>query len=185
MKTVKLAACLLSLFLLLTACGQDKDPGAAAPPEPGQTTGTTGPGQTGSEDMDGSAGQLYSLVFQTLFNMDEALNDGMKYIAIDLSPLTQLTDEDKAYILDSLGSHGVEVRDTTFDRLKEEEEHFKEILVLEGVMLRIEKADIGRDSAVIEGSKYRSGTGAVGAKITLKLKDKAWSVTDSGMTWIS
>ncbi|MMZ67045.1 hypothetical protein D1872_295870 [compost metagenome] len=79
----------------------------------------------------------------------------------------------------------MEVRDTTMEELKKEEPEFKETMVLQGVLLKIEKVELGEDYAVIEGSKYRSGTGAIGAKITLELKDEAWSVTKSEMTWIS
>ncbi|WP_435923706.1 hypothetical protein [Paenibacillus sp. DYY-L-2] len=208
MKGKNIAAVLIALTLLLGGCGngtkKGTDAGANPPENPPQAENgakivtepenTSGTGSLKEEDppeppqdkeMNGTAGQLYSLAFQAMFDMDEGLNGDMKYIAMDLSELTQLTEEDKAYILDSFEDYGVEIRDETFDRLQEQEPGFKEKMVLEGVLLRVEKVDISKDAAVIEGSKYRSGNGAVGTKITLKLEDGAWSVTDAGMTWIS
>lgn len=207
MKSMRIAAVLLTLMIVLGGCGSETKRGAdvgesptvkpnQAANEPGTVTEPGGssnqgateeesPDSTQDKDMDGTAGQLYSLAFQAMFDMDEGLNGEMKYIAMDLSELTQLTEEDKTYILDSFKDYGVEIRDTTFDRLKEEEPGFKENMALEGVLLRVEKVDIREDAAVIEGSKYRSGTGAVGTKITLKLVDGVWSVADAGMTWIS
>ncbi|RCX18116.1 hypothetical protein DFP94_10770 [Fontibacillus phaseoli] len=136
------------------------------------------------KEMKGTAGQLYSLAFHAMFEMDEGLNSDMKYIAIDFSEMTQLTEQDKTYILASFDSYGVEVRDAAFDELKQEE-GFKDKMVLEGILLQVKKVDVSEAAAVIEGSKYRAGNGAVGTKITLKLEDGSWSVSDAGTTWIS
>lgn len=134
--------------------------------------------------MRGTAGQLYSLAFQAMMEMDEGLNSEMKYIAIDFSELTQLTEEDQAYILASFETYGVETRSASIDELKQEE-GFKDKLVLDGVLLLVEQVEISEDAAIIEGSKYSSGNGAIGTKITLKLEDGSWSVSDAGITWIS
>lgn len=190
---------LASSILLMSACGSDKDGGSATYAEPGNTAQTNGqeiinkenftdvsvnPDES-QEQPDGTAGQLYSLAFQAMFSFDEGLNGNMEYIALDLSELTQLTDQDKSYILDSFADYEVTVRDATFEELAQEEENFEDSMSLSGVLLQVKKVDVGEDSAVIEGSKYRSGKGAVGTKITLKLEDGTWNVTDSSMTWIS
>lgn len=190
---------LASSILLMSACGSDKDGGSATYAEPGNTAQTNGqeiinkenftdvsvnPDES-QEQPEGTAGQLYSLAFQAMFSLDEGLNGNMEYIALDLSELTQLTDQDKTYILDSFADYEVTVRDATFEELTQEEENFEDSMSLSGVLLQVKKVDVGEDSAVIEGSKYRSGTGAVGTKITLKLEDGTWNVTDSSMTWIS
>lgn len=201
LKRVHAVVCLLGLWLVIAGCGAGKtaEPAAEAAPPPGQSeitpqpdteeaageadAGTTAP--DGKQDMHGSAGELYRLAFEAMFSMDEALNSDIKYIALDLSDLQQLTDSDRRHILASFAFREVEVRDTTMEELKKEEPEFKETMVLQGVLLKIEKVELGEDYAVIEGSKYRSGTGAIGAKITLELKDGAWSITKSEMTWIS
>ena len=200
LKRVNAVLCLLGLWLVIAGCGagETAEPAAkAAPPGPSESTpqpntkdaaGETGAGTTapdGKQDMHGSAGELYRLAFEAMFSMDEALHSDIKYIALDLSDLQQLTDADRRHILASFAFQEAEVRDTTMEELKKEEPEFKETPMLQGVLLKIEKVELGEDSAVIEGSKYRSGTGAIGAKITLELKDGAWSVAKSEMTWIS
>lgn len=200
MRVKSIAVVLLaSSLLLMSACGSNKEGGSATHVKPGSTPPTNGQEIINKEDItgvsvnldepqmqpDGTAGQLYSLAFQAMFSMDEGLNGNMEYIALDLSELTQLTDQDKAYILDSFAAYEVTVRDATFEQLAKEEENFEDSMALSGVLLQVQKVDVGEDSAVIEGSKYRSGKGAVGTKITLKLEDGTWNVTDSSMTWIS
>jgi hypothetical protein len=136
-------------------------------------------------DMNGSAGQLYAMTFEAMMKLDEALNHEMNYIAVDLSEMTQLTEDDKAYIIEYLQSFGTEIRDRTLEQLLEEENPDQNSPSLKGVLLRVDKVEINEDSALIEGSKYRSGNGAVGAKITLKLEQGAWKLSGSEMTWIS
>ncbi|WP_410771077.1 hypothetical protein [Fontibacillus sp. BL9] len=158
--------------------------GPAPGSEPTSETGSSEADHPSDKEMMGTAGQLYSLAFHAMFEMDEGLNSDMKYISIDFSELTQLTEQDKAYIMASFDSYGVEVRDAAFDELKQEE-GFKDKLVLEGILLQVKKVDVSEAAAVIEGSKYRAGNGAIGTKITLKLEDGSWSVSDAGTTWIS
>ena len=137
------------------------------------------------EEMNGSAGQLYAMTFEAMMKLDEALNHEMDYIAVDLSEMTQLTEDDKTYIINHLQSFGTEIRDRTLEQLIEEENPDQNSPTLKGVLLRVDKVEITEDSARIEGSKFRSGTGAVGARITLKLEQGTWKLADSEMIWIS
>lgn len=197
----------VSVLIMAAACapsGEGDKPTAEQPvleqdPPPGETgeTDSANPGaeeedadgndepQTSDENMNGSAGQLYAMTFEAIMNLDEALNHEMNYIAVDLSEMTQLTEDDKTYIIEYLQSFGTEIRDRTLEQLLEEESPGQNNLTLKGVLLRIDKVEINEDSALIEGSKYRSGTGAVGAKITLKLEKGAWKLAGSERTWIS
>lgn len=157
-------------------------------PEPDEETATNGNAQpeTLSDEMNGSAGQLYAITFEAMMELEEALNDEMNYIAVDLSEMTQLTEDDKTYIIKHLQSFGTEIRDRTLEQLIQEEKPDQDLpAALKGVLLRINKVEITEDSARIEGSKYRSGTGAVGARITLKLEQGAWKLADSEMIRIS
>ncbi|MNJ62176.1 hypothetical protein D3C77_580060 [compost metagenome] len=139
-------------------------------------------------EVDGSAGQLYGLTFEAMMPIDEALNEDMKYIAIDFSVLSHLTEEDKQYIEEYMGSRfTAPVKDATFEQLRESEgDHFTDNgMVLSGVLLKIDKVEISENGAVIEGMKYRSGNGAAGIVIQLKLKDGAWKVIEAANTWVS
>lgn len=141
--------------------------------------------EASAENMNGSAGQLYAITFEAMMELDEGLNHEMNYIAVDLSEMSQLTEDDKTYIIEYLQDFGTEIRDRTLDQLMEEENPEQSSPSLKGVLLRVDKVEINEDSAQIEGSKYRSGTGVVGAKITLKLEEGAWKLSGSEMTWIS
>lgn len=205
MRMLKGSIVLVTLALLLAACsGENGNRGQAVgnegteqgqPPSGGEKENNphTKTGEMEEDDApkpegteaDGTAGQLYAVAFEAMMKLDEALNDEMKYIAVDLSEMTQLTDEDKNYIMEYLQAFDTEIRNRTFEQLMEEENNDKNNLVLKGVLLRVAKVDIGEKTALIEGSKYRSGTGAVGTKITLKLEDGAWKLSGSEMTWIS
>lgn len=213
MRMLKGLICLATLALLLAACSSESGNGGQAVPPTTGNAGTgqgrqpsgeengNNPGQKAGEaeagkeeetppkpdgtDADGTAGQLYAVAFAAIMELDEALNHEMKYIAVDLSEMTQLTEDDRTYIFEHLQSFGTDIRNRTFEQLKEEENLEKNNLVLKGVLLRIEKVEIEENSALIEGSKYRSGTGAIGAKITLKLENGAWKVSGAETTWIS
>lgn len=138
------------------------------------------------KEMNGTAGQLYGYTFEAMMQLDEGLNGDMQYIAVDLSPLTQLTETDKLYILNYLEQQfEISVQDTTIEQLKEKEDFKKNKLVLKGVLLRIDKVELGEDTAIITGSKYRSGSGGVGTKIDLILEKGSWKVGSAVMTWIS
>ncbi|MGG6313746.1 hypothetical protein [Paenibacillus macerans] len=208
MRLLKGLACLAAAALLLAACSRDGgNEGQAAPPmaetgeakqgqplseadagtNPDREDSVNGeePSKPGGSEMDGSAGQLYAIAFEAMMKLDEALNDEMKYIAVDLSEMSQLTETDKTYIIEYLQSFDTEIRIRTMEELMEEEELQANNLILKGVLLRIAKVEIGESTALIEGSKYRSGSGAIGAKIALKLENGAWKLADSEMTWIS
>lgn len=216
MHIVKSGACAIAVFLLITGCTDNKelsgkpvDPNSAVTnqlPEPADTatvaeTSSLEAEQIGmgfleqekidekrwSENANGSAGQLYGLVFEAMMTIDEALNEDMKYIAIDFSVLSQLTDEDKRYIEEYMGSFAVPLKDATFDQLKESEgeAYHNNGMVLSGVLLQIDKVEISVNGAVIEGMKYRAGNGAIGAHIELTLEEGAWKVEEASTTWIS
>ncbi|WP_059049905.1 hypothetical protein [Paenibacillus senegalimassiliensis] len=142
---------------------------------------TKGPGA----EMDGTAGQLYAVAFEAMMKLDEGLNSDMKYIAVDLSEMTQLTTEDKSYIMEYLQSFNTVIRDRTLEQLQQEENNEDDPLLLSGVFLRVDKVDIGEASALIEGAKYRSGTGAIGVKVSLEFVDGLWKLSDTEMNWIS
>ncbi|MNJ52649.1 hypothetical protein D3C77_479950 [compost metagenome] len=135
--------------------------------------------------MDGSAGQLYGLAFEAMMPIDEALNENMKYIAIDFSELSHLTEQDKQYIEDYMGKFLVEVKNATFEQFEESEDFRDNGMVLDGVLLKVDKVEISEHGAVIEGSKYRSGNGAIGVSIQLTLENGAWKVSEANTTWVS
>jgi hypothetical protein len=157
--TVRLFVLFLLAALLLSACS----------------------GANANRDM----AEIYSLALDAYMPLDSGLNHDMEYIAIDMSNFENVDEAGKKEILKYFEKYKVEVMDATYEELKERGLYDPEGLYLYGILLRVEKTDISRSKVVIEGSKYRSGLGAIGTRVTVKYKNKRWEVTKVDETWIS
>ncbi|MDQ0914708.1 hypothetical protein [Paenibacillus sp. V4I5] len=58
--------------------------------------------------------------------------------------------------------------EATYEQLETKGLLDPETLVLNGVLLRIEKTEISNKQIVVEGSKYRAGDGAIGTKVIVE-----------------
>ncbi|WP_201004155.1 peptide ABC transporter substrate-binding protein [Paenibacillus glycanilyticus] len=160
MKIAKLFLCLiLPSVMLATACTKTKP----------------------TKDM----GELYSLALDAYMPIDEGLNGNMKYIAIDMSTFKDLDNTDKKQILLYLNKYNVEVIEATYDQLKSKGLFNPQTKVFDGVLLRVEKTEISNKKFVVEGSKFRSGDGAIGTKVIVEYINGKWQVTKADGTWIS
>ena len=76
--------------------------------------------------------------------------------------------------------------DATFEELKEMGLYNPDTLALDGVLLSIEKVDFKfNNNVLMEGSKYHSGTGAVGVEVKIHYKDKRWKAKEVKEIWQS
>ncbi|WHY77266.1 peptide ABC transporter substrate-binding protein [Neobacillus sp. WH10] len=132
-------------------------------------------------------GGIYSIALDSIMEKDEALSNGMEFIAIDMSNFDELSEKDRKEIINFFKEkYKVDVMDATFEELEEKGYYNPVTLALDGVLLRIEKVDFKLNNDVFfEGSKYRSGKGAVGVESTVYYKDDKWQIKDSKETWIS
>lgn len=127
---------------------------------------------------------IYSQVLDSYMTIDPGLNDDIKYIAIDFDTLEGV-EEEKNLIKKYFEKYNLEVIDESFESLKEKG-MVKEGNYIEGILLSIESIEFTSDNrAVVEGSKFRSGKGAVGFKSTIKLSNGQWKLENTDMTWIS
>lgn len=145
------------------------------------------PGCSFGEDPKDHLPEIYTLALQSLMEEDEALNDDMEFIAIDMRNFKDLTDHDKGEILDYFSKeYRIEVMDADMEELKKRGLFNEEALALKGVLLRIENVDFSfLNNVTFTGSKYRSGLGAIGMEITIHFKANVWKVKKTKMTWIS
>jgi hypothetical protein len=130
-------------------------------------------------------GELYSLALDAYMPIDDGLNGDMKYIAIDMSNFKDLDETDKEQILMRFDKYNVEVMEATYEQLEDKGLLDPETLVLNGVLLRVEKTEISNKQIVVEGSKYRAGDGAIGTKVIVENKNGKWQVTKADGTWKS
>ncbi|WP_053372541.1 hypothetical protein [Paenibacillus sp. FJAT-27812] len=160
MRITKLSLCLaLFCIMLATACSNTKS----------------------TKDM----GELYSLALDAYMPIDNGLNGDMKYIAIDMSNFKDLDETDKEQILAHFDKYNVEVMEATYEQLEAKGLLDPETLVLNGVLLRVEKTEISNKQIVVEGSKYRAGDRAIGTKVIVENKNGKWQVTKADGTWKS
>lgn len=156
---IKHFSILLVLSLLLSACNTGIEP---------------------SEHL----GEIYSVALESIMEQDEALSSDMEYIAIDMSNFEDAAERDKEEILSYFKEkYKVEVMDATLEQLKEKGLYNSDTMGLDGVLLRIEKVDFKFNNEIFfEGSKYRSGLGAVGVEVKVHYKDNKWESKEVKMT---
>jgi hypothetical protein len=132
-------------------------------------------------------GEIYIVALDSIMEQDEALSSEMKYIAIDMSNFDDADDSDKEEILSYFkGKYKVEILEATLEQLKEKGLYNSDLMSLDGVLLRIDKVDFKSNNEIFfEGSKFRSGLGAVGVEVKVHYKDNQWESKEVKMTWIS
>lgn len=153
---------LLILFLLLSACNDRTEP---------------------KEHL----GKIYSVALDSIMEQDEALNSDIEYIAIDMDNLKCIDESDKEEILSYFKEkYKVEVMYANLEQLQIMDLYSPDTLVLDGVLLKIEKINFKFNNNIFfEGSKYRSGTGAVGVEVNIHHKDNKWKSKEVKVTWQS
>jgi hypothetical protein len=132
-------------------------------------------------------GEIYTLALDSLMEKDKALNSDMEFIAIDMSNFDGVNEEQKKAILIYFEDYyKVEVMNATMDGLEEKGYYNPDTMALEGVLLRIEKVDFKFNNNVLfEGSKFKSGKGAIGVESKVHYKNGEWRIKESKETWVS
>lgn len=128
---------------------------------------------------------IYTIAIDSFISLDSVLNDDMKYIAIDSKCLRNASPEDKKAIFKYFEKYKVPVIDESFDSLKSKG-MVKDGNFIEGILLTVENIELKSDKeAIVDGSKFRSGTGAIGVKSILKLSNGKWTLEKSNISGIS
>lgn len=130
---------------------------------------------------------IYSVALDSIMEQDEALSSDMEYIAIDMSNFEEVDENGKEEIIRYFKEkYNVDVMDATFAQLEEKGLYNPDTMSLDGVLLSIESIDFKFNNNIFfEGSKYRSGVGAVGVEGTVHYQDDKWKAKEAKMTWVS
>ncbi|TCJ01960.1 hypothetical protein E0Y62_21780 [Cytobacillus praedii] len=104
-----------------------------------------------------------------------------------MSNFEELNNEQKREILNFFKEkYKVITMDATFGELEEKGYYNPITMTLDGVLLRIEKVDFKFNHTILfEGSKFRSGKGAIGVECIVHYKDGEWQIKESKEIWIS
>lgn len=132
-------------------------------------------------------GEIFILALDSMMEKDKALNSDMEFIAIDMSNFEEVNEEQKKAIVNYFkDKYNVEVMNATMDELKEKGYYNPDTMALEGVLLRIEKVVVKfNNNVLLEGSKFKSGLGAIGVESTIHYKNGEWQIKKSKETWVS
>ncbi|WP_226673511.1 peptide ABC transporter substrate-binding protein [Rossellomorea aquimaris] len=141
----------------------------------------------GGENPKDHLGEIYTLALDALMEEDQALNSDMTFIAIDMSDLDGVDEEQKQAIMRHFrDEYKVEVMDSTMDELEEDGYYDTDTMALKGVLLRMEKVDFeSEDGVLLEVSKFKSGKGAIGLRLVVDYENGEWQLTEQDVIWIS
>ncbi|MDR3210154.1 MAG: hypothetical protein LBT36_05980 [Oscillospiraceae bacterium] len=177
----------LCLFAALTACDPAPDapitsPDASADVSPDATPSAVpqSPLPLPPKDAD-----PYYPVFERLFATDEALNDGIKYIAVDLTKIKAAGETGTLPLLRAFcEDNGFTLLEDTYETLLEKG-LIRDLYFEEGILIEFEDVSFARDKLITNARKWRSGLGALGAEFTVERQDASWTITASSGNWIS
>lgn len=131
---------------------------------------------------------LYYEVLEDLYGENgDGLNEECLYFGFDLTAADGLTSEEQqalGWIF--AGSHGCTPLYGTIEELGAEGYIDMENLCWEdGLHFEIKASDISEDSFTLECTKWRSGLGACGYKLSAEKKDGIWTAAETGEYWVS
>ncbi|WP_282941128.1 peptide ABC transporter substrate-binding protein [Paenibacillus sp. RC67] len=130
--------------------------------------------------------KIYSTAFGSMIDENNAANSNTNYIAVDMSHFSDLKEQDKQEILKYFeDKYKIKVMDASYEKLLQMDLYNPDTMVLDGVLLRIEKVDFVANDFLFEGSKYRAGTHAYGYKGIVHFKNGTWQIKESKQTWES
>lgn len=137
--------------------------------------------------------QMYLMLFDHIMEEDNALNHEMEFLAIDMHSLDKeyldpeikgttrvfdINEDDEQVILDYMKKYHHDIRNNTFEELKEQGEFDEKNLVLDGILIYVSNIEIvSEDNFLISMVKYRSGLGAIFPEYSVKYKDGNWEIS--------
>ena len=168
------------LFLVtLASCGREKlEPDIGSETTQIITEGTQTVTVITTEYLD-----IYIKAIERLIVEDPALNNNMKYIAIEMSTLKGINKSDEAELIKYFEDRYVEVKNVSLDDLKKAGEFDEKYLYLKnGIAIRVyEVIEFTEDSIVFSAIKYKSGFGAVGFTFKFSSGQAGWEMIEVGM----
>lgn len=131
--------------------------------------------------------EIYTVALDSIMQEDQALNDNMAFIAIDMSNFNDLDENSKEDILNYFEeAYKVEVLDATSEQLEEMSLNNQDTNSSDGLLLKINNIQHKFNNTVLlEGSKHRSGLGAIGLEVKVQYEDKKWETKEISLQWFN
>lgn len=133
--------------------------------------------------------EVYKAIIDDIYQEDTGLNSNISVIALDLSDITNLTEEELEKLADMVkDEYSIDVMRTTYKELIEKGLVDEDKLYFEkGILIRIIEPKYDRENMLLTYGieKWRSGLGAIGSnEATAKYENGQWKITKENM-WIS
>ncbi|HHT17887.1 MAG TPA: hypothetical protein GXZ77_09310 [Papillibacter sp.] len=174
--------CCALLLILLAGCGKVVTGPAPESPSPTPVEEPS-PGDETSEKPD--AAHAYFLVFEHLYDTDPGLNEGITYLAVDLSSVLCVdTDAIAQLFEDYCRDNNLTLLLDTYAGLVDKG-YITNHAFEDGLFLRYDDESLTADCLVTSAQKWRSGDGADGALYTVTLESSGWEITKTAGMWIS
>lgn len=136
--------------------------------------------------------EAYAMVIDEIYTIDPALNDGIKYLAIDTSGMANLTDQEKRKLINLFrdNQYGLIVLNKTHEELIKEgyiknindHEEYPYYRFLEGILISITDKPMENNMISMLAMKSRSSLGAMGyGDLKIEYKDGSWVITTKGI----
>lgn len=123
----------------------------------------------------------YMLAIDTLYKKDDALNEGIKYIAIDYSKVKYLSTEEREQLKEKVGKYNCIVLESTFEEL-EKSGLINNKKFDEGILFRIDDAASINNQLILSIEKWRSSLGSNGYKrMVLEEVNGMWEIIETKM----
>ncbi|WP_313132087.1 DUF3221 domain-containing protein [Anaerocolumna sp.] len=130
----------------------------------------------------------YITIIDEIYKEDSGLNNDIGMIALNLTEIENLSEEDKEILLMKLyNTYGLEVKESTYEQL------LKEGLITEkgfyfpsGILITISNSEYNESKKTLnyDIKKWRSGLGAVGYKGKAEFNGEKWIISKENM-WMS
>lgn len=187
------ALCFLALALWATACTAtppDRDAGDPSPTTVSSNTPpswTSTPGPAASEDVAGipieSPSHGVAAIIRWAYDRDTALNG--RVMVIDAAG-SGLPDPAEVMALVAADPHyaGHDIRQGKRTEL-EDQGLIEDLAFPDGFLIEFSNPEVSSAEVSADVTKWASGTGALGSRLTARLSHDGWIVTASGQGWVS
>lgn len=133
-----------------------------------------------SSDTSASSGDKlvdgYLSVIDSLYNTDKALNENIRYIAVDTSGIINLDREAKANLLRAMRKYGCRVLEDSYEGLLKKG-YIEPMSFPDGILFRLQDSPEADGVISVKARKWRGGVAAVGSTYDLEEKDGNWVIT--------
>ncbi len=181
----------LALMFVAAIAGCGSDPGAHEASHDGRVDSAA---PASNEEADGGGAALaqgislvgaYVAAFETYLAQDPELAAGVEFIAIDCSTLQSLSDQEKQEVLSHFAKPGLQVMDASMDTLIQRGLATPSSIP-SGLLFWVASVQVlSPNSVAIEGSEFRGGTGAVGARCVAAHQNGVWAIASVDGWWVS